>query len=96
LGSQHLLTALEGLATVSVFPFAPARIERDGSSFRLFFRGIPGRTYTVQAASGLQPPVWQNLGTAPADGQGAFQFLDPPPPGITERFYRAIFLDPAR
>jgi hypothetical protein len=36
----------------------------------------------------LNPNGWQTIGTATADGNGAFQFNDPDAPNHSQRFYR--------
>jgi autotransporter-associated beta strand protein len=51
--------------------------------------GVSGWTYSVQANDDLlNPNGWQTIGTATADGNGAFQFNDPDAPNHTQRFYR--------
>jgi hypothetical protein len=58
---------------------------------RLTFSGIAGRTYTIEFNSTLNPDNWQPLASPVAGAQGAFEFLDTPPPGTVRHFYRARF-----
>jgi hypothetical protein len=65
--------------------FTAAQI-RDGGVL-LSLTGVPGRTYTLQAADSLANPQWSTLGsiTVPA-ALGSAQFTDPLP--SSSRFYR--------
>jgi len=49
----------------------------------------PGVTCSIQFSSDLK--IWQDLGTAKANSNGAFQFQDASPPAPTGRFYRVVF-----
>ncbi len=49
----------------------------------------PGVTCSIQFSADLK--VWQDLGTAKANSNGAFQFQDASPPPPTGRFYRVVF-----
>jgi len=59
------------------------QIQIDGS-------GIPGWNYTVQANTNLNTTNWIAIGTALANGQGQFQFIDPDAPNHPMRFYRFL------
>ena len=67
----------------------------DGADFVVRFAGIPGLTYTIEAASALNGP-WQKVAnlTAPATdtgfGIGVFEFREPMN-GNATRFYRTIY-----
>jgi autotransporter-associated beta strand protein len=53
--------------------------------------GISNLTYTIQAATNLNPTVkWTNVGVAPANASGIFSFTDTNAPLFPMRFYRAI------
>jgi hypothetical protein len=58
-----------------------------GGAVLLTFIGVPGRTYTVQAANDLRNPAWTPIGavTVPAF-LGIAQFTDSLSP--SNRFYR--------
>jgi streptogramin lyase len=59
-------------------------------SVRLWFDGIPGRSYAVEYAEDLVNPVWVRLTTLTADLNGIFVFVDTPPGGAAPRFYHAV------
>jgi autotransporter-associated beta strand protein len=59
------------------------QIQIDGS-------GIPGWNYTVQANTNLSTTNWIAIGSALANGQGQFQFIDPDAPNHPMRFYRFL------
>ena len=65
-------------------------IQRDtGGRINLSGAGIPGVTYTVEAAENLNPPAqWQDIGTALANGTGQLMFTDGNAPNFPIRFYR--------
>ena len=58
----------------------------DADHLRLTGTGDADVSYLVQASADLQ--TWQTLGTATADGTGAFEFVDALAGGFTARFYR--------
>ena len=66
-----------------------------GGNFVVSFTGIPGLTYTIEAASNLSGP-WEKVAniTAPTtdqgQGVGVFQFTEPAN-GNATRFYRTIY-----
>jgi hypothetical protein len=60
-------------------------------SYRLRFDGIPGMTYRIECTDNLLPPAWQPLGSATADPAGQFEYVDTPPPGWPERYYRSVY-----
>jgi len=54
------------------------------------FTGVPGRTYTLQAASALAPSQWSGIGSVTVPGNLGFaQATDSP--SSTERFYRLSY-----
>jgi uncharacterized repeat protein (TIGR03806 family) len=55
------------------------------------FDGVPGLSYRIEYTSSLNPPQWQNLGTATGNETGQFGFIDIPPARFTQRFYRAVY-----
>jgi hypothetical protein len=52
------------------------------------FVGVPNHTYTVQASTDLK--TWVNLGSATANANGAFQFMDGNAANYSHRFYRTV------
>lgn len=52
--------------------------------------GLSNSTYTIQANSNLNTTNWTVIGTAPANGSGAFSFTDTNAPSFPMRFYRAL------
>ncbi len=64
-------------------------VAKEGAGFRVGFTGIAARTYTIRYSSTLAVGSWIALGTATADAQGRFTFLNTPPPGTPRRFYKA-------
>jgi hypothetical protein len=64
-------------------------------NFVVNFAGIPGLTYTIEAASAINGP-WTKVGnlTAPTvdtgNGVGVFQFVEPVG-GNGSRFYRTVY-----
>lgn len=56
-------------------------------SVRVRFRGLPGRTYEVQAASDPAGP-WAGLASPSADAEGTILFTEPLSAGL--RFYRLV------
>ena len=58
----------------------------DADHLRLIGTGDADVSYQVQASVNLQ--TWQTLGTATANGSGAFEFVDALAGGFTARFYR--------
>jgi hypothetical protein len=57
----------------------------------LRFDGIPGLTYRIQYTTNLVSALWFELGSETANSVGLFQYLDAPPPGTTNRFYRSAY-----
>jgi hypothetical protein len=51
--------------------------------------GVSGRIYRIQSAADLPNPNWQPSGTATADSNGSFEFIEVV--GSTQRFYRAVY-----
>ena len=93
--TNSLSRAAVGTATVSIVTnLAPSvnftSADESGGMVRLRFSGIPGRNYSIQFSNSLDIPAWQTLATATADGAGAFEFVDTPPPAGPSRFYRSI------
>ncbi len=93
--TNNLSRAAVGTATVSIAanlaPSVNFTVDDPGNgTLRLRFSGIPGRNYSIQFSNSLDLPAWQTLATATADGAGAFEFVDTPPPASPPRFYRTI------
>ena len=57
--------------------------------FQLSGTGSANATYTVQKSSNLAS--WQTLGTATANGSGAFVFVDSTAAATVMRFYRVVY-----
>ncbi len=78
------------LATTDAMPSPNLLLtEQADGSFLLKFDGIPGKIYRIQYAEAL--PTWLDLGSAPADDVGRFQYTDIPPAGTPRRFYRSVY-----
>ena len=93
--TNNLSRAAVGTARVNVAtnlaPSVNFTVDDPGNgTLRLRFSGIPGRNYSIQFSNSLDIPTWQTLATATADGAGAFEFVDTPPPAGPPRFYRSI------
>jgi hypothetical protein len=73
----------------SVAPMTSVSLSRqaDGSA-RLSCSTAASQTYSVQATTSLASPAWVTIGTASADGSGAFSFMDLDAPNYPARFYR--------
>ena len=55
--------------------------------------GQAGLAYSVEGASNLNPIImWTTIGSAVADGSGAFSFTDTNAPSFPMRFYRVLSL----
>lgn len=86
--SNYAITYSNGVLTV----LAPGPVAITSAGFldadhlRLQGVGDANVTYVVQSSSDLV--VWSELGTAVADGGGAFEFVDATTSGFTMRFYR--------
>ncbi len=61
-----------------------------GGRMTIRFAGIPGRTYRIEAATGLTAPDWSSLGTALAGPNGLFEFTDNEAPDHGTRYYRSV------
>jgi hypothetical protein len=62
-------------------------VARSGS-----FNGVDGQTYMIQASTNLNSPTnWVMIATNTLSG-GAQNFTDANTSGISNRFYRAVFL----
>jgi len=93
--TNNLSRAAVGTATVSIAtnlaPSVNFTVDDPGNgTLRLRFSGIPGRNYSIQFSNSLDLPAWQTLAAATADGSGAFEYVDTPPPAGSPRFYRTI------
>ena len=75
-----LLIAPAGSVTLSSL----ARLENNHA--RITGVGDAGATYTIQASSDLL--LWENIGTATAGANGAFEFDDPNAVHLSRCFYR--------
>ncbi len=85
-GNDVVLTRLpQTSAQLNRLTFAPGRINQLGGT------GLPGRTYTLEATTGLTPPtVWTVIATAQADANGTYEFTELNAPLEAMRFYRVI------
>jgi hypothetical protein len=83
-----------GLVSVTVVP-DPAVSDvlaitvTNGAAVFVGLEGVPGFTYTVQRATVLHPPDWQNLTVTTADEFGRISVEDTRI-GSTNRFYRTV------
>jgi len=56
--------------------------------------GTGGQTYTLEATSNLDNPVWTAVGNSSADGNGRFTFFPAQMPSAPARFFRAVTSTP--
>ena len=63
-------------------------VDQGDGSYRVRFRGMPDRTYTLEYAETLTPPDWASLAEITTDATGAAEYIDTPPGGAPGRFYR--------
>lgn len=61
-----------------------------GDTYLVRVSGIPGKSYEIEFASTSDGPVWEPLAFGVANAVGMFEFVDSPPAGSTQRFYRAM------
>lgn len=61
---------------------------RDDGAVLIRGSGIPGRTYQLQFAPTAASVGWRPLGKVTADANGAWEYVDNPPPGSPPRNYR--------
>ena len=60
------------------------------NSFTFTLIGVPDRSYVIEAAPDLTPPItWTNLGTYTLGTNGLLNFTNFPPSSFLGRFYRA-------
>lgn len=64
-------------------------IQPDGSAL-IDGQGAPNKTYRILAADAVTGP-YSDIGSATADGTGAFSFIDTDAPNHATRFYRAVW-----
>ncbi len=85
-GNDVVLTRLpQPPAQLNRLIFAPGRINQLGGT------GLPGRTYTLEATTGLTPlTMWTVIATAQADANGTYEFTESNAPLQPMRFYRVI------
>ena len=70
-------------------PIITGIARQPGSITRLECKGVPLRTYTVQASGNLSSPTnWVNIGGATALANGTFTNYDMSSPNASARFYR--------
>jgi hypothetical protein len=85
-----------GTVSVVVNPnTAPASnlviIPQGNGAYLLRFDGVPGVVYRIEFSESLQPATWLPLGSATADANGLFQYVDTPPNGAPLRYYRSAY-----
>lgn len=79
------------VAICAVFQSTAFSMARESAvGFRISFTGNPARTCAIQFTPGLSPANWHPLGTATADAQSGYLFIDVPPAGTVRRFYRSV------
>lgn len=82
-GNVAIQSALAHRPEVSI---APA----NANGMRLRFSSQTGHSYRVQFRDSLESGSWTNLGSALAGTGNALEFLDTPPAGTPQRFYRVF------
>ena len=102
--TNYAITYVDGILTVTdVFAQVASKSSRakpqngfimnlGNGSLRVFFEGLPGRTYAIQFTDDLKHPNWQTLGTATANSVGLYEYVDTPRPAQRVRFYRSAHL----
>jgi hypothetical protein len=85
---NYLVTTVNGTLTVTASgPVTITSVEFvDAASLRIAGTGDANVAYRVEASSDLLN--WTEIGTAPSDEAGVFEFLDAEAGGFTARFYR--------
>jgi autotransporter-associated beta strand protein len=89
--SYHGGTGNDVVLTQTSLPSPPSFnniAAQNGGTILLNGMGGAGLTYTVWANADLRTTNWLNIGTAMANGSGAFQFTDPGATNYSKRFYR--------
>jgi hypothetical protein len=90
-GALRLAKALWWMLAAMAEPPPSLDITSSGGSFVIRFTGVPGKAYLMQYCDDLASTNWQPLATFSANESGVCQFTNTPPPGSTERFYRASY-----
>ena len=80
------------LVTVSILTNSKInRIQFANGSATLSLSGVPGSTYTIQAATDFANPTWVDIGTVTfPDDRGLTQFTDTNAGLFNSRFYRVL------
>ena len=60
-----------------------------GGQAVLKLAGAPSQTYSIQAATNLISPTWENLGSKVVDGNSLSPFYDHAATNYPARFYRS-------
>ncbi|MBB5353192.1 hypothetical protein HNR46_003446 [Haloferula luteola] len=60
----------------------------EGGARKVFFSGVPGRLYRIEASDSLG--AWETVSTVQADSEGSFTYTDNTP-APASRFYRSVF-----
>jgi hypothetical protein len=60
-------------------------------SYQLRFDGAPNRICDIEYSQDLGTAAWRWLGRGTTDLSGRFEFIDTPPQGSAQRFYRAFY-----
>jgi plastocyanin len=87
--AAHCGSGMVGTITVVQPPFVTINsVSRKGSGFVINGRTTPNSMVTIHASPDLLL-AFTSIGTATADGTGAFTFTDMSAPALQKRFYRA-------
>ncbi|MGA4645536.1 M36 family metallopeptidase [Limisphaera sp. 4302-co] len=74
----------------------PARLageyDREAGLFRVTLTGQPGQTYRLQVSEDLR--TWTDLQSQTVPASGEVKFTDPDAAGRTQRYYRAVLVQP--
>jgi len=79
-----------GLAIPSLQAVVTNVVRESNGEVNLYFLGVANSTNVIQAATNLASPLWQNVSTNAADGNGAWQFTDTNATQLPARFYRSF------
>lgn len=92
-GGQFLAAQLEGNVAVqsgSVHRPEVSISQANPNGMRVRFTSQTGHSYQVQFRSNLTTGSWQNLGTAITGTGNHLEYIDLPPAGTPQRFYRVV------
>ena len=93
---QTLVVQITGTAMLNpAWVFAVVQVTPVGGGVQLVWNSVPGRTYTIQSATGLPAASWTTLQTGwPAVAGATTSFIDRTAASSGNRFYRVMIESP--